>query len=81
MNDPIPTLPEGMPRRIRLDLCTPAELAIRAAVDAVEAAGADERLTEAVCILERARTHVADYVDGIHSYGCNCYTCRTNNTI
>lgn len=52
-----------IPRRIRLDLNTPAELAIRAAIDAVEAAGAHVLLTEAVILLSQAREKVADYVD------------------
>lgn len=51
------------PRRIRVDRMTPAELAIREAMLAVEAAGADERLTAAVMLLGRAREHVADFVD------------------
>jgi len=51
------------PRRIRIELLTPAEAAIRAAVDAVEAAGCHELLTEAVILLQQAREKVADYVD------------------
>lgn len=81
MNDPIPNLPEGMHRRSRVDLMTAAELAIREAVRVVEAMDADERLTEAVVRLGRAQSHVADYVDGIHSQGCSCYSCRSANTI
>jgi hypothetical protein len=42
---------------------TPAELAIHHAVQAVEAAGADPLLTEAVILLGQAREKVADYVD------------------
>jgi hypothetical protein len=57
-------MPNDIPRRIRLDLNTPAELAIRAAVDAVEALPADVRLTDAVLLLQQAREKVADYVDG-----------------
>ena len=52
-----------IPRRIRLDLITPAELAIYEAVQAVEKAGADERLTEAVILLGKAKDLVSDYVD------------------
>ena len=52
-------------RRNRIDLNTPAELAIRAAVDEVERAGADLRLTDAVVLLGEAREAVADFVDGI----------------
>lgn len=52
------------PRRSRLDLQTPAEAAIRHAIDAVEAAGGDPRLTDAVNLLTAAREKVADFVDG-----------------
>ncbi len=52
-----------MPRRIRVDLNEPAELAIRAAVDAVEALPADPRLTDAVNLLQAAREKVADFID------------------
>lgn len=54
-----------IPRRDRLDLHTPAELAIRDAVDAVEAAGAHPHLTKAVVLLAEARNAVADFVDGV----------------
>jgi hypothetical protein len=54
-----------IPRRARLDLSTPAELAIRAAVDAVENLPADPRLTQAVILLQQAREKVADYVDDV----------------
>ncbi len=53
-----------IPRRNRLDLNVPAELAIRAAVDLVEALGADPTLTDAVNHLTEAGEHVADFVDG-----------------
>lgn len=56
---------DDIPRRARLDQWTPAELAIQEAVDAVEAMGADVRLTDAVVLLAAARDSVADYVDGI----------------
>ena len=52
-----------VPRRIRLDLNTPAELAIRNAVNAVEAAGAHPLLTDAVTLLNEAREKVADFVE------------------
>jgi hypothetical protein len=55
--------PDGIPRRCDLSLSTPAELAIRSAVEAVEAAGADPLLTQAVNTLHEARELVADYVD------------------
>lgn len=51
------------PRRNRIDLNTPAELAIRSATAAVEAAGDDPLLTEAVTLLTEAREKVADFVD------------------
>lgn len=53
----------GFPRRNCLYLNTPAELAIRAAVDAVEVAGAHPLLTDAVNLLQAAREKVADYVE------------------
>ena len=52
-----------IPRRIRIDLLTPAEVAIREAIIAVENAGADVRLTEAIGLLTDAKNKVADYVD------------------
>lgn len=52
-----------IPRRNRVDLMTPAELAIRAAIEEVEKAGADQLLTEAVILLGRAQGRVADFVD------------------
>jgi hypothetical protein len=52
-----------IPRRVRLDLSLPAELAIRNAVDEVEKLRADVRLTEAVILLDKARNLVADYID------------------
>ncbi len=51
------------PRRNRIDKYTPAETAIAAAVQAVEEAGADTLLTEAVTLLIQAQAKVADYVD------------------
>jgi hypothetical protein len=53
----------AVPRRNRVDLLTPAERAIYDAVEAVEDLPPDERLTNAVILLQRARDHVADYVD------------------
>lgn len=52
-----------IPRRNRIDIATPAETAIRAAIDAVEAAGASVNLTDAVVLLDRAFHKVADHVD------------------
>jgi hypothetical protein len=54
---------DGFPRRIRLEYLTPAELAIREAMRAVEDAGAHPLLTDAVNLLDQARGKVADYVD------------------
>jgi len=54
-----------IPRRIRIDLFTPAELAIYDAVQEVEKAGAHPHLTKAVILLQEAREAVADYVDGV----------------
>lgn len=56
-------MPYEIPRRIRIDLMTPAELAITEAIRVVELMGADVRLTEAVILLGQARDRVADYVD------------------
>lgn len=53
----------GIPRRSRIDLHTPAEAAIRAAVHAVEAAGAHPLLTDAVNLLSEAGNKVADFVE------------------
>lgn len=55
------------PRRIQLNRFTAAERAIYDAVQVVEAAGADVRLTDAVVLLQAARDSVADFVDGIDS--------------
>ncbi len=54
-----------IPRHNRLDLNTPAELAIRAAVEAVEVAGCHPLLTDAVNLLHEARMKVAAFVDGL----------------
>jgi hypothetical protein len=58
-----PKMVDGFPRRARIDMLTPAEAAIRAAVDAVERAGAHPLLTEAVILLSEAQERVADYVE------------------
>ncbi len=52
-----------IPRRIRVDLLAPAEIAIAKALEAVEALGAAPALTDAVTHLQEARECVADYVD------------------
>lgn len=56
---------DEIPRRVRWERLTPAERAIFAAVEAVEALPADVRLTDAVVLLQAARMKVADYVDGV----------------
>ena len=54
---------DGIPRRNRIDLYSPAELAIREAVFVVESAGAHPLLTEAVMLLQQAKEKVADFVE------------------
>lgn len=56
-----------IPRRADLEQCTPAELAIYQAQVAVEEAGASESLTNATILLSKARSFVADHVDGVES--------------
>jgi hypothetical protein len=52
-----------MPRRIRIDLHTPAELAIYNAVLEVEKLPADVRLTKSVVLLSDAKDQLADFID------------------
>ncbi len=54
---------DGLPRRIRTDLHSPAEIAISRAMAAVEEAGAHPLLTNAVVLLGAARDKVADFVE------------------
>lgn len=56
------------PRRISVDKNTPAELAIRKAMEEVEMLPADERLTNAVFKLDEARNLVADFIDENPNY-------------
>lgn len=64
----MPNATEAPPmRRIQLALLVPAERSIFDAQQAVEELPADERLTNAVILLGRARGLVADYVDGVES--------------
>jgi hypothetical protein len=56
-----------IPRRICLEKLTPAEKAIRDAMIAVEEAGGDVRLTDAITLLARAKDRVSDFVDGTAS--------------
>jgi hypothetical protein len=53
------------PRRIRLDLNEPAELAIYEAMQAVEKMPPDVRLTLAGIKLQEARSLVADFIDNV----------------
>lgn len=52
-----------VPRRIRLYLNVPAELAITNAIQEIEKLGADVRLTEAQILLQKAKDLVSDYID------------------
>lgn len=53
----------NIPRRARLDLNEPAELAIWNAVQEVENLGADVRLTNAVNLLSQAKELVSNFID------------------
>lgn len=57
--------PPGIPRRSYLPGNTPAEIAIRRAMLAVEEMPAHPLLTDAVNLLQQAREKVADFVDGV----------------
>lgn len=54
---------EGFPRRNRIDLFSDAEQAILQAKKAVEKAGCDPLLTDAIELLSQAQNKVADYVE------------------
>lgn len=58
-----PILVDGFPRRNRVDLYVPAEIAIQNAVQEVEKAGAHPLLTQAVISLQEAKDFVADYIE------------------
>jgi len=60
---PVKTDENGFPRRSRLDLNTPAELAIHNAIQEVEKIGADIRLTNAQIKLQEAKDLVSDFID------------------
>lgn len=53
----------GIARRCRIDLYTPAELVIRDAILAVENMPAHPLLTDAVVLLGQAKDKVADFVE------------------
>lgn len=50
-------------RRNRLDEMVPAESRIIFAMQAIEEMPADESLTEAIVLLEKAKNKISDYVD------------------
>lgn len=54
---------KNIPRRNRLDLNTPSEIAISNAMKEVEKAGAHPDLTEVVILLSKAKDLLSDYVD------------------
>ncbi len=54
----------NIPRRCYRQKWTPAEKAIKDAVEAVEIVGAHPLLTEAVILLQKAFDKLADYTDG-----------------
>lgn len=54
---------DNFPRRSQIEKNTPAELAIRKAMDEVEDIGADTKLTNAVIKLNEVLTLVADFID------------------
>jgi hypothetical protein len=54
---------DGFPRRNRLDLCLPPEISIYKAMEEVEKAGSDVRLTQAIILLQQAKDLVSDFVD------------------
>ena len=64
--NPLPHLApdNSFPRRARLDLLHPIEIAIMGTVDNIEGLGADLLLTEAVLLLGRAREKIADWLEG-----------------
>lgn len=55
----------GIRPRNCIDLQTPAEAAIRAAIAEVEKAGAHPMLTEAVVLLGQALVKLGEYVDEV----------------
>jgi hypothetical protein len=52
-----------IPRRNRMELMTPVELAVLALMGMVEGMGAHPALTDAVVLLDKARARLADYID------------------
>lgn len=67
---------DGVPTRCDTSLMSPAELAITAAMVAVENAGGSVALTDAVTLLSKARDRVADHVEADQSVSPNfCQSC------
>ena len=54
---------DNFPRRNQLDKCCQAELSIDYAIRAVDQAGADVKLTDAIVKLQEARELVSDWFD------------------
>ena len=69
---------KDLPRRIRLDLMTPEELALYNMVDEIEKLGAHPLLTDVVVLLGDARSKLSDWVDlqaaehGVQADGAYC---------
>ena len=59
----MPAATKDLPRRVRLELLSPAEHMIRAAMVIVEHMPAHQDLTEAIVLLVQALGKVADFVD------------------
>lgn len=54
---------KNIPRRNRIDLYCPAEIAIRQAMQAVENMPAHVLLTDAINLLAQAKDKVADFIE------------------
>lgn len=54
-------------RRNNMEKLSPAEFAIMRAMDIIGRLDADERLTEAMVFLDKARNKVADFIDDVKS--------------
>ena len=68
------------PRRNRLDLNTPAEKAIYDAMQEVERAGADVKLTKVVTLLSKAKDTLADYIDKVETESRLSELCDAKNS-
>jgi hypothetical protein len=56
---------DDFPRRNKLWLMVPAETVIYLAMQEVEKLGADVKLTNAVCLLAKAKDLVSDFIDNV----------------